>query len=129
MGKKGEGGVGRYGAGEVVGGGMVNGGEDDIVGLGYVLCSVRAAKRNRIGIGMKALTRPLLCSTQMAFFFWSTQSSPARTGVIVDGGTWRRPGPSFSVDDELIGTGSTSAGSSSPGRTSLDMVCVAIAPS
>lgn len=67
MRKQGEGGVGRYGAGEVVGGRMVNRSKDDIVGLGYVLFYLSATKRSRLNI--EARTRPLLCSTQMAFFF------------------------------------------------------------
>lgn len=52
MRKEGEGGVGRYRAGKVVGGGMVDCGKDDIVGLAYVLCSVRTAEGNRIGISI-----------------------------------------------------------------------------
>lgn len=73
MGKEGEGSVGRYGAGEVVGGGMVDCGEDNIVGLGYVLCSVRAAKRNRIRIGMKRL--PGHCCVRPK---WHSSSGPRR---------------------------------------------------
>ena len=40
-------------------------------------------------------TRPLLFSTHIAFFFRSTQREPAIVEVMVEGGTWRRPGPSL----------------------------------
>ena len=42
---------------------------------------------------------------------------------MVDGGVWRRPGPSLSGRDGLDGMGRTSEGMSSPGSTK---VCVAI---
>ena len=67
------------------------------------------------------LTLPLLFSTQIVFFLRSTQSGPARVDVIVDGGTWRRPGPSFRIAEELGDTGSRSGDISSPGKTSVDM--------
>ncbi len=47
MRKEGKGGIGRYGAGKVVGGGMVDCGEDDIAGLGYVLYFVRGVKHKQ----------------------------------------------------------------------------------
>ena len=50
-------------------------------------------------------------------------SVPASTEVMVDGGVWRRPGPSLSARDGLDGIGRTSEEMASPGSTS---VCVAI---
>ena len=50
-------------------------------------------------------------------------SGPATTEVMVDGGVWRRPGPSLSGSDGLEGMGRTSGGMTSPGNTN---VCVAI---
>lgn len=47
MRKEGERGIGRYRAGKIVGGGMVDCGEDDIAGLGYVLYFVRGAKQKQ----------------------------------------------------------------------------------
>lgn len=40
---------------------------------------------------------------------------------MVEGGIWRRPGPSLRADDGFDGTGKTSDGKSSPGRTKADM--------
>lgn len=68
-------------------------------------------------------TLPLLFSTQIAFFFWSMHSEPARTEVMVDGGVWRRPGPSLSGRDGLEGMGRTEGEMTSPGIT---IICVAI---
>ena len=54
------------------------------------------------------------------------QSGPATTEVMVDGGVWRRPGPSLSARDGLDGMGRSSGGMTSPGST---IVCVvAIGP-
>ena len=52
------------------------------------------------GVG-ESNTLPLLFSTQIAFFFWSMHSGPATTEVMVDGGVWRRPGPTLSGSDGL----------------------------
>lgn len=71
----------------------------------------------------ESCTLPLLFSTHIAFFLWSMHSEPARTEVIVDGGVWRRPGPSLSAWDGLEGIGSVSEEMTSPGNTSI---CVAI---
>ncbi len=72
---------------------------------------------------MKAITLPLLFSTQIAFFFRSIQRGPARTAVMVAGGVWRSPGPSLRGRDGLDGMGRMSGEMTSPGSTS---VCVAI---
>ena len=64
-------------------------------------------------------TLPLLFSIHIAFFFWSMQSGPATTEVIVEGGVWRSPGPSLSGRDGFDGMGRTWAGMTSPGSTSV----------
>lgn len=79
------------------------------------------SRRVMSGARHRCHTLPLLFSTQMAFFLLSTRSGPASTGVMVEGGTWRRPGPSLRAADGLDGTGKTSEGSLSPGRTSVDI--------
>ena len=50
-------------------------------------------------------------------------SEPASTEVMVDGGVWRRPGPSLSARDGFEGIGRTSGEMASPGSMS---VCVAM---
>ena len=67
-------------------------------------------------------TLPLLFSTHIAFFLWSMLRAPASVGVIVDGGTCRRPGPSLSGTEVFDGTGSTSAEIVSPGSTRVTIV-------
>lgn len=67
-------------------------------------------------------TRPALCSTQIAFFLRSIWTEPAREAVIVDGGTCRRPGPSFMEMEGLREDGSASIEMLSPGRTRVVMM-------
>lgn len=96
--------------------------EDDIVGMRYILVNQAILVYGcRLREWDRALTLPLLFSIHIVFFLWSTQSGPARVAVMVDGGTWRRPGPSLRVAEEVGDIGSTSGGISSPGRTSVDI--------
>ena len=123
MRKKSESCIGRYGDIVIVCRRVMDRREDDIVGMRYVLVdqAILVYGRRRLREWDRALTLPLLFSTHMVFFLWSTQSGPARVGIMVDGGTWRRPGPSLRVAEELGDTGSTSGGISSPGRTNADI--------
>ena len=65
------------------------------------------------------LTLPLLFSTQMAFFLASVLRLPAVVTMIVEGGIWRRPGPSFRGMEVLVGVGSVDGGRVSPGRKTV----------
>ena len=67
----------------------------------------------------RAVTRPLLFSTQMAFFLLSIHNEPADTGVMVEGDTSRKPGPSLRGILGFEGVGRTSEEISSPGSTSI----------
>ena len=64
-----------------------------------------------------SFTLPVLFSTQIAFFLGSIQTGPARTALKVEGGVWRRPGPSLRDFDALEGIGRSSVGIISPGMT------------
>lgn len=64
-----------------------------------------------------SFTLPVLFSTQIAFFLGSIQRGPARTALMVEGGVWRRPGPSLRGFDALEGIGRSSVGIISPGMT------------
>ncbi len=111
----------------------MDGGEDevirvwDVLGVKQDLSMVGCGWRRGSGEGVgrrgagDCSTLPLLFSTQIAFFLWSMHSWPARTEVMVDGGVWRRPGPSFSGRDGLEGTGRMSGEMISPGSTSVWM--------
>ena len=48
--------------------------------------------------------------------------APARVGVIVDGGTCRKPGPSLSGAEGFDGTGSVPGEITSPGSTRVAIV-------
>lgn len=63
------------------------------------------------------ITLPVLVSTHIAFFLGSIQRGPASTALMVDGGAWRRPGPSLRGFDALAGIGRSSVGIISPGMT------------
>lgn len=63
------------------------------------------------------ITLPVLFSTHIAFFLGSIQRGPANTALMVEGGVWRRPGPSFRAFDALEGIGRSSVGIISPGIT------------
>lgn len=63
------------------------------------------------------ITLPVLFSTHIAFFLGSIQRGPASTALMVEGGVWRRPGPSFRAFDALEGIGRSSVGIISPGMT------------
>ena len=102
-----------------IGGRMVDGGDDEIAESRDVLRRRKLANSTNTVIGKSELTRPLLFSTHIVFFFWSTQRSPATTEVTVDGGTWRRPGPNLSGKDGWEGIGRISGEMVSPGRTSV----------
>ena len=87
-----------YGAGVEIGGGVMDCGDDEVVGLRTVL-----ERKSRLGIWLCILflgrwmcTRPPLFSIQAAFFLGSTQREPEMSETIVDGGMRRRPGPSLS---------------------------------
>lgn len=69
-------------------------------------------------------TRPLLFSTHTAFFLRSIHNGPAKVVVMVEGGVYRRPGPSLRGVDDLRGTGRTSSDKTCPGITSI---CAAMA--
>lgn len=62
-------------------------------------------------------TLPLVFSIQAAFFFRSTKREPARTAVIDEGGTRRKPGPI--LRGELGEVGKSSEEMISPGRTTV----------
>lgn len=102
-----------------IGGGVVDCGDDEIVGLGDVLKAHVSGMVDTRSVEGSAITRPPFFSTHIAFFFWSIQRVPAMTEVIVEGGTWRRPGPSLSGRDGLEGMGKTSAEMVSPGSTTV----------
>ena len=55
----------------------------------------------------------------MAFFLASVLRLPAVVTMIVDGGMWRRPGPSFRGVEVLVGIGSLDGGIVSPGRRTV----------
>jgi hypothetical protein len=102
-----------YGGVVDVGGGVVNGGYDEVADGGNVLVSARELRDNRRGRGGR--TRPELCSIQMAFLRASVQSCPGTVGEMVLGGMWRRPGPSFKGTSGRLGRREGSRWS--PGRT------------
>ena len=110
-----------YGTVVEIGGRVVDGCDDHIIGPGNVLADIRyQSMPSRASIDILVIherTRPLLFSTQMAFFLWSMRKGPARVVVIVDGGVCRNPGPSFRGTEGLDGTGRMSEGMVSPGRT------------
>ena len=108
---------------EEIGGRVMNCSKDYIIDFGKVLhfpldCNARLWHGS-----CGKFTRPVLFSTQTAFFLWSTKREPATIGVMDEGGTCRRPGPSFRGPDGVVCMGRMLGDISSPGRT---RVCAAI---
>lgn len=116
--EKGERGLRGDEAVEVVGGGVVDSGEDEVRGLGDILWTPSYLVGPFESLKLYH-TRPLLFSTHIPFFLWSMQRVPAIVGVIVAGGVCRRPGPSLRGIEGLDGVGKSSAEMSSPGKTSV----------
>jgi hypothetical protein len=120
MWERGWGSIGGEEAVEGFGGGAVDGCYDEIARVGLVLQKVLVGEYCEAGKG--EVTLPLLDSTDAAFFLLSVTSAPATVVTTVLGGRCRRPGPNFSVFLFPVPVGSTCAGISSPGRTSVAIV-------
>lgn len=87
---------------EEISGRVMDSGQDYVIDLRNILHCASDELRSTLAHGEdKVITRPVLFSTQMAFFLWSTKREPATIGVMDDGGTWRSPGPSFKGLEEL----------------------------
>jgi len=69
-------------------------------------------------------TRPDVFSIHIAFFFWSIFRVPARVEVIVEGGVWWSPGPSFRWREGSEGIGRRDGEMASPGKTRVSVAMV-----
>ena len=75
---------------------------------------------------VKRSTRPPLFSTHIAFFLCSMHKDPAIVGLIVEGGTCRKPGPNFKEVKGLAGIGRRSGEMFSPGKTPIDVCTISM---
>lgn len=69
-------------------------------------------------------TRPDVFSIHIAFFFCSIFRVPARVEVIVEGGVWWSPGPSFRWREGSEGVGRRYGEMTSPGKTRVSVAMV-----
>lgn len=72
------------------------------------------------------ITRPLLYSTEAAFFLLSVTRAPAIVAVMVSGGMCRRPGPRVSVFFLPVPVGKALFAISSPGSTMVGDTAIAV---
>lgn len=107
-------GVVGYGGVVDVAGGVVDGGYDEVADGGDVLELFGFSSGYCVGSRGRG-TRPLMCSTQIAFLRASVNSWPDTVGEMVLGGMRRRPGPSLSATSGRLVRRSGSRWS--PGRT------------